>query len=76
MCYEGDGTVGLKKLLQDTQNCRDIAIVVGPEGGFSLNEAEKCRQSGALMAGLGARILRTETAAAFALACLVYEFEL
>ena len=76
MCYEGDGTVGLKSLLQGFGNCRDIAVVVGPEGGFSLREADRCREAGAAMAGLGARILRTETAAAFALACLVYEFEL
>ncbi|MBQ9080230.1 MAG: 16S rRNA (uracil(1498)-N(3))-methyltransferase [Clostridia bacterium] len=76
MCYEGDGTIGLKTALKDLHDCRDIAIVIGPEGGFSLAEAEAARAAGAYMAGLGGRILRTETAAAFALACLVYEFEL
>ncbi len=75
-CYEGDGTVGLKSLLSTMHECCDIAIVVGPEGGFSLNEVQSAKSAGALLAGLGGRILRTETAATFALACIAYEFEL
>ncbi len=75
-CYEGDGTVGLKTLLSEMKDCKDIALVVGPEGGFSLDEVDKVRSIGAKPAGLGGRILRTETAATFALACMTYEFEL
>ena len=75
-CYEGDGTVGLKSLLSSMHGHKDIAIVVGPEGGFSLNEVQTAKSAGALLAGLGGRILRTETAATFALACIAYEFEL
>ena len=52
------------------------AIVIGSEGGFSLSEAERAAQNGFLMTGLGKRILRTETAASFVLACLVYQLEL
>lgn len=75
-CYEGDGTVGLKTLLAEMKDCKDIALVIGPEGGFSLEEVDKVRNIGAKPAGLGGRILRTETAAMFALACMTYEFEL
>lgn len=75
-CYEGDGTVGLKSLLSSMHEHNDIAIIVGPEGGFSLNEVEAAKSAGAFLAGLGGRILRTETAATFALACIAYEFEL
>jgi len=75
-CYEGDGTVGLKTLLADMKDCKDIALVIGPEGGFSLDEVDDFRNIGAIPAGLGGRILRTETAATFALACMTYEFEL
>jgi 16S rRNA (uracil1498-N3)-methyltransferase len=40
-----------------------VALVVGPEGGFSPDEIESARTRGILPVTLGARILRTETAA-------------
>lgn len=39
-----------------------IAIVIGPEGGFSKDEVELAIENGAEIATLGPRILRTETA--------------
>ncbi len=80
-CYEGDGTASLGEILKNV--CADkstapksIAIFVGSEGGFSINEAELAKESGAIMTGLGKRILRTETASGFVLACLVCFLEL
>lgn len=80
-CYEGDGTASLGEILKNA--CADkstapksIAIFVGSEGGFSINEAELAKESGAIMTGLGKRILRTETASGFVLACLVCFLEL
>ena len=55
---------------------KTVAIVVGPEGGFSPEEAERAEKAGLSLLGLGKRILRTESAAAFVLACLSSEFEL
>ena len=79
-CYEAEGTLPIGKLLKsalkDAGDTPSVAIVVGPEGGFSKTEYEKARDRGFLMCGLGKRILRTETAATFALSCLVYETEL
>ena len=50
-----------------------IGILIGPEGGFSLNEIEKAKSSGAEIISLGKRILRTETAAITALSmCMLY----
>lgn len=71
-CYEGDGTVPIGKLLSGVRPgaVRRIAVIVGSEGGFSLCEAEQARAAGFLMTGLGKRILRTETAAIFALAAI------
>ncbi len=40
-----------------------VLIVIGPEGGFSHEEAELARKAGAHQVWLGPRILRTETAA-------------
>ena len=53
-----------------------VAIVIGSEGGFSLEETRKAREAGFVLAGLGKRILRTETASGCVLSCLMYQYEL
>lgn len=50
-----------------------ILLIVGPEGGFTDGEADEAETSGAVIAGLGKRILRTETAGIVGLTCLLYE---
>lgn len=52
---------------------RRIALVVGPEGGFSETEAAAAGGAGAVAAGLGAGILRTEHAASVAAALVLYQ---
>jgi len=47
-----------------------LTILVGPEGGFSVEEEEAAIRAGALALSLGPRILRTETAGLAALASL------
>lgn len=42
---------------------RDVVLVVGPEGGFSAEEAALGREAGWRVVSLGPRILRVETAA-------------
>jgi len=49
-----------------------VLVVIGPEGGFSETEVELAEAAGALPISLGARILRTETAALAVLAALLY----
>ena len=77
-CYEGDGTRPLGQLLREVQPRvgTSIAIVIGSEGGFSLSEMKRASDKGFLLAGLGPRILRTETASGFALACISCMLEL
>jgi len=77
-CYEGEGTRPLGQILQSFADHmpETISIVIGSEGGFSVSEAEAARAAGAQMTGLGKRILRTETASSFVLACLVCATEL
>lgn len=53
-----------------------IAIIIGPEGGFSDEEAEKIVAAGGESVSLGKTILRTETAGMAALAMVMYELEL
>ena len=75
--YEGDGTVGLREVLEGLGQAPErVAVVIGSEGGFSLSEVERAEKAGFILCGLGKRILRCETAPGFALACLSYRFEL
>lgn len=53
-----------------------ISIMIGSEGGFSSAEAAEAAQCGMKSVSLGRRILRTETASSFVLACLSYAYEL
>ena len=77
-CYEGEGTLPLKEVLKNSslKEGDTVSVVVGSEGGFSEKEAEKAKEAGAAMCGLGERILRSESASGFALACISYELEL
>ncbi len=45
----------------------EVTLLVGPEGGLELAEVEAARASGFVVAGLGPRVLRAETAALAAL---------
>ena len=81
-CYEGESTQPISRAIARARqilgerSTLDVAIVVGSEGGFSEKEAEMAKNAGFWVCGLGKRILRTETAATFALVCLAYELEL
>lgn len=50
---------------------RDVALVIGPEGGISPEEMAQLRRAGARAVTLGPRILRTETAGLAALISLL-----
>ena len=63
---------------REHQNIRDLAIVIGPEGGMSADEIARMKDCGCQSVTLGPRILRTETAglcALSALFCLYGELE-
>ena len=83
-CYEGDGTEPLPVWIEQWKKTSakadgelpTVSVVIGSEGGFSQAEAEAAISAGLLPTGLGRRILRTETASGFVLACLVYALEL
>lgn len=60
--YECEKETTLKDVLK--QGIKEIAILIGPEGGFEQNEIEMLKGMGVPSVTLGKRILRTETAAA------------
>jgi 16S rRNA (uracil1498-N3)-methyltransferase len=77
-CYEGDGTEPIGKILSGfkADMPKSISVVIGSEGGFSVKEAQRGSENGMIMTGLGKRILRTETASGFVLACISCVLEL
>ncbi len=75
LLYENEQKKCLKELMicYTINKIGDIALFVGPEGGFSSLEVDKCFQNGFAVAGLGKRILRSETAAISGLSIIMYE---
>lgn len=69
ICYEKGGK-NLSELC--FKGCESIGIFIGSEGGFEESEAEKCRENGIIPIGLGARILRCETAPIAALSIIMH----
>ncbi|MFD1850233.1 16S rRNA (uracil(1498)-N(3))-methyltransferase [Oceanobacillus bengalensis] len=63
------------EVLNNTNKNDSLLIIIGPEGGFSNSEAEQLKQNAFHPVRLGPRILRTETAAIYALASISYHFE-
>lgn len=58
------------RLSTAAQGVSRLLIAIGPEGGFSPGELADAQAKGALLAGLGPLVLRTETAGLAALAVL------
>lgn len=77
VAYEEDKNIFLRDVItriKEENSCKDIYILIGSEGGFEREEVEFLINNGAFSIGLGARILRTETAGINLLSILQYEF--
>ena len=59
MCYEKGGRRLNEAVAPDA---RDVGLLIGPEGGFEPEEAERAENAGIARIWLGDRILRCETA--------------
>ncbi|MGN1328748.1 MAG: 16S rRNA (uracil(1498)-N(3))-methyltransferase [Eubacterium sp.] len=66
--YEGGGE-NLKDIIP--KNAGSVSIYIGPEGGFEKEEVEHLKEKGAVIASLGPRILRTQTAPVAALTAVM-----
>lgn len=75
LCYEGEGTLPIKTLLSDKVPS-EIGFMIGPEGGFDKSEIALAKEKGISLAGLGERILRTETSSLFVLSALSFYYEM
>jgi 16S rRNA (uracil1498-N3)-methyltransferase len=69
-----EGSVALRQALPARP--RRVAMVVGPEGGLTPEEADELAAAGAAPVSLGPRILRTEMASVATIAALLWHYGL
>lgn len=75
--YENEDNRTIKDALRELKNKPEtVAIIIGPEGGFSDKEADSLKEMNTECITLGKTTLRTETAGMAALAMTMYELEL
>lgn len=76
IAYENE-TNSLKDIIRESFGVKNIAIIIGAEGGFEKSEVEEVLKKGkSVSVSLGDRILRAETASLNLLSILMYEFEM
>ena len=71
--YECEENNTLKKVLKSDKKVNSISYIIGPEGGFDLDEVELLEKNKITTVTLGKRILRCETAGEAVLAMIMYE---
>ena len=74
--YElSEGMQKTKELISNIRPGQNIAVFIGPEGGFDDKEIEMAQNAGIIPITMGRRILRTETAGFTILSWLMYHLE-
>lgn len=74
--YElSEGMAKTRELIEKTLPGQEIAVFIGPEGGFEEEEVAMAMEAGFVPVTLGKRILRTETAGLTVMAWLMYRLE-
>lgn len=74
LLWEDERATTLTGALAAVSAPKRVAVVVGPEGGLTADEAATARKAGFVSVTLGRRILRTETAGIALVAILQYLF--
>lgn len=64
-----------KRIMEGLKPGEDVAVFIGPEGGFEESEVKDAMEKGVIPITLGKRILRTETAGITVLSWIMYRLE-
>ena len=74
--YElAEGMEQTKQIISGLKPGEDVAVFIGPEGGFEEAEVKAAMESKVIPITLGKRILRTETAGMTVLSWIMYQLE-
>lgn len=73
LLYEKENRRALRRALREAGSAAAIAVITGPEGGFSAEEAGQALARGIESVSIGPRILRCETAPVAAVCAIMYE---
>lgn len=74
--WEKESDQHIKLVLRDHPEVKSVAIIIGPEGGFTDNEAYTSIEMGCIPVKLCSNILRTETAAIAGVSMVAYEYKI
>lgn len=69
------GMAVTRKMFKDLKPGQDVAVFIGPEGGFAEQEIQMAQEAGYTPITLGRRILRTETAGLALLSALMFRLD-
>jgi 16S rRNA (uracil1498-N3)-methyltransferase len=72
ICWEEESHRGIRDVLEAMMPDGPVAVLVGPEGGWTEQEVSQARAHGFVSVSLGPRILRTETAAVTLISLIRY----
>ncbi|MBI5642694.1 MAG: 16S rRNA (uracil(1498)-N(3))-methyltransferase [Deltaproteobacteria bacterium] len=73
MLWEKTGLPHIKEVLREARGAKAAAILSGPEGGFTGEEARKAEDAGFIPISLGRNILRAETASIISVGLIRHE---
>ena len=72
LAYENEENCLLyDELKKNAKSLKNVAVIIGAEGGFETSEVELLQKAGAKVVSFGKRILRTDTASIFACSLIV-----
>ena len=75
LLWEKEKSKNVKTVLDSCSIPTSILLMIGPPGGFELDEVNKLKDAGFVTAGLGGLVQRTETAAISLMAIVNYHFD-
>lgn len=73
ICSTRENSTNIKNMLHNSKKYDKILIVVGPEGGITIDEEQLLIENGFVPVSLGSRILRTETAPVYINSIINYD---
>lgn len=74
--YEGAGTQPIRDALRGLKDVKEVWVLIGGEGGFSLDEVKWIESQGLKALTLGPQVLRVETACVATISVIKYELGL